>query len=381
VRKFPPKKSAPALTSVPTKGKGVAKPLVKATKPLVKRSLSIADKENLKKSNISHLPPDKQMEYKKLLVLLAQKEKAKKTKNANNIKALTVSITKDSELRTVKQNQPPKPARFMVTSTPQKMVPISKPTEKKLKEKEADLISSRKSMSASLFKLSAEVSQLKEETSKKETAEAFLEKLQSQVAVTIELITKKNERINKLKTVVRQSHQDVVTKSQSMSILRKECKSMGTTLKGKNYQTPQEGMDLIRKKLSVIQSSAKKVATNQNETNNVVNVEAPNATSTPDTVKPVVETVPDSSEESSSSSSDSEDTGSDVSDSSSSESSSDNEGNIEQKSSSLAHLAKPSVVLDPQVELCRFDLQGRCNDKTCPYQHLSRPSTPPPTPQ
>ena len=123
-------------------------------------------------------------------------------------------------------------------------------------------------MCASLFKLSAEVSQLKEETSKKETAEAFLEQLQKQVAVTSELITRKNERLNTLKTVVRQSHQEVVTKSRSMSILKKECKSMGTILKGNAYQPPQEGMDTIRKKLSVINNSAKNVTNNSTNSTN-----------------------------------------------------------------------------------------------------------------
>ena len=397
VRKFPPKKTTPNSTvpSAPTKAKGATAVAPKkakeatvvagtkakeATKPYLRRSLSIADKESLKKNDISHLPPDKQLEYKKLLVLLAQKEKAKKTQKANNSKDLTVSINKDSETRKVKQNQPKRPIQgkptalkvVEVPSVPQKLAPISNPTLKILKEKEAELISSRKSMSASLFKLSAEVSQLKEETSKKETAEAFLEKLQSQVAVTIELIAKKNERINKLKTVVRESHLDVVTKNDSMAILKKQCKSMGVTLKGTSYQTPQEGMDLIRKKLSVINSSAKKVATND-----VVNGEAPK---TSDKVKEAIETVKDSSDDSSSSSSDSDDdSDSEDSDTSSSESSSDNdEENIEEKkSSSLAHLSKPSVVLDPQIELCRFDLQGRCNDKTCPYQHLGRPSPQP----
>jgi len=116
----------------------------------------------------------------------------------------------------------------------------------------------------------------------------------------------------------------------------------------------------------------KKVATND-----VVNGEAPK---TSDKVKEAIETVKDSSDDSSSSSSDSDDdSDSEDSDTSSSESSSDNdEENIEEKkSSSLAHLSKPSVVLDPQIELCRFDLQGRCNDKTCPYQHLGRPSPQP----
>merc|ERR1712129_483192 len=52
----------------------------------------------------------------------------------------------------------------------------------------------------------------------------------------------------------------------------------------------------------------------------------------------------------------------------------------QQRPSSLAHLSRSSVVLDPQVELCRFDLQGRCNDKTCPYHHLRPTTSPPPTP-
>jgi len=273
-------------------------------------------------------------------------------------------------------------------------------------------------MCASLFKLSAEVSQLKEETSKKETAEAFLEKLQKQVAVTSELITRKNERLNTLKTVVRQSHQEVVTKSRSMSILKKECKSMGTILKGNAYQPPQEGMDTIRKKLSVINNSAKNVtnnstnSTNRQIQNNLGNNQVNSTIREPEVPeKPAAQPAAKAAEkgksektqreesESDSSSDDSDDDESDSdesnSDTSSSDSSSDDDnddattekvrengdGKIEQQQrpSSLAHLSKSSVVLDPQIELCRFDLQGRCNDKTCPYQHL-RPTTSPPPP-
>jgi hypothetical protein len=59
-RKFPPKQSI--ATSVSAKGSGKVEP--KETPKTFKRSLSSKDKEILKKSNISHLPPDKQMEYK-----------------------------------------------------------------------------------------------------------------------------------------------------------------------------------------------------------------------------------------------------------------------------------------------------------------------------
>merc|ERR1712223_2173398 len=138
-----PKKAKEATVIAPTKAK-------ETTKPYLRRSLSIADKESLKKNDISHLPPDKQLEYKKLLVLLAQKEKAKKNQKANNSKDLTVSITKDSETRKVKQNQPKRPIQGKATdpkvvevpSAPQKLAPISNPTLKILTEKEAELISS-----------------------------------------------------------------------------------------------------------------------------------------------------------------------------------------------------------------------------------------------
>ena len=433
-RKFPPKQSI--ATSVSATGSGKVEPKT------LKRSLSSKDKEILKKSNISHLPPDKQIEYKKLLVLLAQREKAKK---ANNSKTLTVSISKDSPHRTVKSKLPNQSTQVskavVATKAPpstsnipmKKEVSISNPNSKEkeqnkkptfsantLADKESELVKSRKEMCASLFKLSAEVSQLKEETSKKETAEAFLEKLQKQVAVTSELITRKNERLNTLKTVVRQSHQEVVTKSRSMSILKKECKSMGTMLKGNAYQPPQEGMDTIRKKLSVINNSAKNVtntstnSTNRQNQNNLANNQAnsikaePAVPEKPD-VQPVIkakaekgksEKTQKEESESDSSSDDSDDDESDSdesnSDTSSSDSSSDDNEDAattekvrengngkegQQRPSSLAHLSRSSVVLDPQVELCRFDLQGRCNDKTCPYQHL-RPTTspPPPTP-
>merc|ERR1712173_138673 len=82
VRKFPPKKKIV---------KSNAKTLVGPK--LLSRTLSQADKENLKKSNISHLPLDKQKEYKRLLTLLAKKEKSKKKCSKPNI--LKDSATKD----------------------------------------------------------------------------------------------------------------------------------------------------------------------------------------------------------------------------------------------------------------------------------------------
>lgn len=319
-RKFPPKKPQ----SKPKPSASAAASMVQ--KRVKKPSISLADKENLKKSNISHLPVDKQKEYKALLALLAQKEKAKKTQSKQvktEVQQTTKPEAEQEATKTEASTEPLQPQELEVEDN------------RPLPEIESDLIKARKEMSNSLFKLSAIFSTLREEKKKKETAESFLEKLKNQVALTEELIARKNERIVKLKTVVSQSHQDVGQKSMAVARLKKKCKSLGQKLKGPTYQPPQEGIDTIKKKLSVINNSAQKVSNDKKE-----------------------------SSSSSSSSSSSED-------SSSSDSSS--EEDEDSRPSTLAHLTKSSVVLDPQVELCRYDLQGTCNDSACPYQH-HRPS-------
>ena len=64
-------------------GTGTKKMLTKRSQ--LSRSLSQADKENLKRSNISHLPLSKQKEYKRLLKLLAMKEQSKKRLKINSV--------------------------------------------------------------------------------------------------------------------------------------------------------------------------------------------------------------------------------------------------------------------------------------------------------
>ena len=309
------------------------KPIRKFPPRTKSSSLSKADKEELKTSTISHLPLDKQKEYKKLLLLVKQKENLNLLAKSKQAKNAIKPVVKESQSKE-------KPA-------PQK-VPVEKPTEESLQAKEAELIKVRKEMCASLFKLSAEVSQLKVENEKMETAVAFLQKLKDQVTITENIIAVKHQRIDKLKTVVRESLDNIQVRNRGMADLKKGCKAMGVSLQGPKYEPPKDGMETIKRKLSVINSSAKKVATT---TTQQVPIKKPSKES------------PSGSESASSSSSSSD------SDSSSSE---DEQGG-QQENNSLAHLSQSSsVVLDPQIELCRFDLQGRCNDDACPYQHLKR---------
>merc|ERR1712079_331011 len=123
-------------------------------------------------------------------------------------------------------------------------------------------------MCGSLFKLSAEVSQLKEETKKRDTAEQFKLELQAQ--------------------------------AKTMSVLKKDCKTLGLVVKGTDYEPPQEGMDMMRKKLNVINSSAKRIP--QEEENNGIKPSS-SFDPPPEEIKPAAVVIKPSKSKSSSSSS------------------------------------------------------------------------------
>ena len=211
VRKFPPKKKI-----VKSNGKTLVRP------KLLSRTLSQADKENLKKSNISHLPLDKQKEYKRLLTLLAKKEKSKKKCPKPNILKdsttkevvapprkntainvdtkthdISTSIAPQSKTSGIAAQKIQSKPNFLTTNTKNILnsggitvsisnditretrdVRVNEQPAEALVTKEIELVSSRKDLCASLFKLSAEVSQLKEETKKKDKAEIAFKKFE-----------------------------------------------------------------------------------------------------------------------------------------------------------------------------------------------------------
>ena len=68
--------------------------------------------------------------------------------------------------------------------------------------------------------------QQKEETKKRDTAEQFKLELQRQLAAVEDLIGRKNERITDFKNVVKKSHQDIQAQAKTMSVLKKDCKTL-----------------------------------------------------------------------------------------------------------------------------------------------------------
>ena len=420
LRKYPPPKKSG--------GGGPTKNTVIKLKTLTKtaqlsRSLSQADKENLKRSNISHLPLNKQKEYKRLLKLLAMKEQSKKRSskktNTNSVivEKSKISVVQQHPVKKSDSNSsfhvnsltqqtnnkqplavpmmPPKSNQILsmqrgitvsISDNNKRDVQVSKrdddEPEKTLAFKEKELVTARKEMCGSLFKLSAEVSQLKEETKKRDTAEQFKLELQRQLAAVEELIGRKNERITNFKNVVKKSHQEIQAQAKTMSVLKKDCKTLGLVVKGTDYEPPQEGMDMMRKKLNVINSSAKRIP--QEEENNGIKPSS-SFDPPPEEIKPAAVVIKPSKSKSKSSSSSSSSANSSCSSSSSSSSSSDSDSSLSSddeasvpnaSSSALAHLSSKqqslsvAAAIDPNGPmLCMFQLQGKCNDQSCPYQH------------
>merc|ERR1719384_2584460 len=183
-----------------------------------------------------------------------------------------------------KANQVLRGITVSISDNKKRDVQVSKDEpEKTLALKEKELVAARKEMCGSLFKLSAEVSQLKEETKKRDTAEQFKLELQRQLAAVEDLIGRKNERITNFKNVVKKSHQDIQAQAKTMSVLKKDCKTLGLVVKGADYEPPQEGMDMMRKKLNVINSSAKRIP--QEEEENGINQKQP--PDPPEEIKPM----------------------------------------------------------------------------------------------
>ena len=238
--------------------------------------LSVKAKKSLMNSSVQHLPPEKQAEYKilkeKLAKLLSQKK--------------TAAV------------QPTKPKSTKSTQ---------------LIDNEKDLLRKRADLVKNLFKLSAEMSSLKDATAKKKAAEAFVADLKRQLVEAEAALNKKSERISSLKHIVLKSHKEVAEHRTGVKSAEEKCKSLAE--KGEKYALPSAMSALIRSKLSSIAVTSRQLSSSKPKSPKKKSV----------------------------------------------------------LSGALAHLRSPklpnSVILDPHKELCRFELQGVCNDDKCQFQH------------
>merc|ERR1739844_129517 len=101
------------------------------------------------------------------------------------------------------------------------------PRKELLDLKEKKLGSIRKTVTKDLYKLSAQLSQLRNETNRKQTAEEYLKNLKKKVSEVESLVVRKNERILQIKEVVMHSHNEISNKRKEMVNVENECKSIG----------------------------------------------------------------------------------------------------------------------------------------------------------
>merc|ERR1719357_1975806 len=229
--------------------------------------LTLTDKKKLISAKISHLSRSKQQEYLRLKEILAKKEKVKKfngikktvvdkqingsseliegnslykridsgrketldkTSESDNhtIKSLASPQSKNSkgESLTVMLNGETRNVEVVDPSHSQVVMPVNShdvhPTLEEgvdtskltaLKEFEIGVVDMRKTLSTSLFKLSAYMSQLQKETVGVENGLKYVEVLKRQLKETEDLVVKRQEKVDSLREVIKDSHQQITT--------------------------------------------------------------------------------------------------------------------------------------------------------------------------
>jgi len=203
---------------------------------------------------------------------------------------------------------------------------------KMLESVETGVVSIRKTLSTSLFKLSAYMSQLQKETIGVESGIKYAEELRRQLKETEELVAMRQEKVDNLREVIRESHKQITMQRQDMTSKEDECRSIGLEVYDGEYNPPADGAENIKKKLEMIRNTALKV-----KTTTYASTES-GAVSTGSIVGVGV-------------------------------------GGQTDYRSPLEHLNQSerldTVKLDHSKELCRFELAGKCLDEACQFQHCS----------
>ena len=201
-----------------------------------------------------------------------------------------------------------------------------------LKALENDVVEMRKGLSASLFKLSAYMSQLQKETHGVESAFRYIEELKKQLKEAEKLVFTREKKVDNLKEVIRESHKSITVQKHAMTQKEDECRNVGCKMLGDEYKPPIDGAENIRKKLEMIRNTAMKVKTTSY----------------------------------------SSDSGPGGQDSGNYKVGGDKVVVVGDYRSPLEHLSQTNKHegLDHSKELCRFDLTGKCLDETCQLQHI-----------
>lgn len=195
---------------------------------------------------------------------------------------------------------------------------------------ESSVVGKRKELTSVLFKMSAQISTLKGERDQLQKAQDLAADLRKKLADTMELVARKEERITDLNRVVRESHGQVHEQRGAVRLCEAECASKGSELLGSDYRLPTDHSATIAKKLESIISNVELLQSSPARGSSAASSVIPPP-------PPVISTTSTSS-------------------------------------SALAHLKSSNhhQQVDPHVEFCRYELQGKCNDDSCPFQHHTK---------
>ena len=310
-----------------------------AEKQAKKRLKTEAEKENIQRSN--SLGEDEEAALRESLLNNMMKKVQTQEKSTKGEKSKTVpqaretqtkKIVENISVEVVGENRDVRIDNALESAIDVKAAPDNSPESVQLVALEKDVVGLRKSLSASLFKLSAYMSQLQKESSGVDSAVKYIEELKGQLSETEKLLATRKSKVENLKAEIRLSHQQITRQKQTMSETEKACRELGMKTAGDSYKPPAEGAENISKKLEMINNTAKKVKTADTGLQGLVfsgNIEGLGS--------------------------------GDVS-----------KGNATgDYRSPLEHLSQTNkTVIDHSRELCRFALSGKCLDDTCQLQHL-----------
>jgi len=246
-------------------------------------------------------------------------------------------------------------------------------------EIEQGVVEGRKTLSISLFKLSAFMSQLQKKSIDLESGRRYAEELRKQLKETEDLVRVREGNVEKLRESIKHQHQQIVLERSALVKLEETCKTKGVAV-------PEEGAENIQKKLAQIKNTAMKVKTSQStevreeaKRNDITKKEKSKLMGPPpEAVKTVAKAASELTREELSKP---KKTGPLETKNAGSVNSgvglvaeqvgSSRESVGGDYASPLAHLRSTASTLDPNRTLCRFQLSGKCLDAACPDQHTA----------
>ena len=264
--------------------------------------------------------------------------------------------------------------------------------KKELEKDEQTLLSCQGEIMQDIFKLSAQMSQLKEEAKTLEAAKSFAEDLKRQLAEAEAIIERSSLRSEQLRSQMRVSITDIATKRVALVKTEENCRKKGVDVVGSTYKLPQApGCQDIKKKLALIKKNSEALqlmdrSAEQTQTSRSESCSSPNVTLVtpeppPEAVVVAAAVTTTATEVSTTATLEVSTTASsEESTTATSEESTTTPSAVPKPdllTASLAHLRTDTALhLDPHTQICQFELQGKCNDDRCPYQHYQpRPQT------